>query len=321
MAQDSTTKTFLTFIITYHNEPVEMLSECIESICHLSLQDDEREIIVVDDGSEKSPINEMNDQRAHFLYIYQNRQGVSAARNKGMAIATGRYIQFVDADDHLMTEAYDHCISLLRDDVDMVAFDYSKQKPHGTQQTYHDTSYTSGASLMHNNNIKGSACYYIFRKEAAPSLRFTEGIDYAEDEEFTAHLLLKMERVIVTDVRAYFYRQHKESATHDNGRTEQRLSDTYKVICRLHTDIDRLPQDEQAAMQRRIAQLTMDYLYNIIIMTRSRQRLDDTIAILRTEGLFPLPAKAYSTKYKWFRRIVSNALGRTILLKTLPHIT
>lgn len=321
MAQDTTKKTLLSFIITYHNEPVEMLIECIKSIRGLNLQDDEYEIIVVDDGSDKSPINEMSDQRSNFLYIYQNGMGVSAARNKGMTIATGKYLQFVDADDKLIPEAYNHCIEQLKkESADMVIFDYTKSQQNIASDTFHITPYASGASLMHNKNIKGSAWYYIFRKEAAIGLHFTEGIEYAEDEEFTARLLLKVELVIVTDVKAYFYRQHDLSITHDNGRIEKRLSDTHKVIRRLNNELDRLPKNEQAALQRRIAQLTMDYLYNIIMMTRSKQQLNTAIATMKSEGLFPLPAKGYSTKYDWFRRIIGTNIGRTLLLKTLPHI-
>ena len=318
MAQDNTSETLLSFVITYHNEPVEMLAECIESIRHLCLREYEREIIIVDDGSDKSPINEMPDHEAHLLYIYQKGQGVSMARNRGLTMASGRYIQFVDADDCLVTEDYNHCISLIRDDVDMIAFDYTK-RPSSSHQSYHDTTYQSGTSLMHNHNIKGSACLYLFRKDAAPLLHFTEGIDYAEDEEFTTRLLLKVEKVVTTDAKAYFYRQHDSSATHDDNRVEKRLQDTLRVILRLHGDLDRLPKNEQAALQRRVAQLTMDYLYNIIMLTHSRQQLDTAIADLQSEGLFPLPKKNYSTKYKWFRRIVSTSVGRTFLLNTLPH--
>ena len=321
MAQDNTKKALLSFIITYHNEPVEMLIECIKSIQELNLQDDEYEIIVVDDGSDKSPINEMSDQCSNLLYIYQNCMGVSAARNKGMTIATSKYIQFVDADDELIPEAYNHCIEQLKKNTaDMVTFNYTKRQHTIASDTFHITTYTSGASLMHGNNIKGSACYYVFRKEAATDLHFTEGIDYAEDEEFTARLLLKVEQVIVTDVKAYFYRQHDLSTTHDNRRIEKRLSDTHTVIYRLRNELDRLPKKEQAALQRRISQLTMDYLYNIIMMTRSKQQLNTAIATMRSEGLFPLPAKYYSNKYDWFRRIIGTTIGRTILLKTLPYI-
>lgn len=320
MAQDCSAQTLLTFIITYHNEPVEMLSECIESIRQLNMRDDEREIIIVDDGSDRSPINEMEDQRTHVLYIYQNSLGVSAARNKGLAMATGRYIQFVDADDCLLTDAYDHCVSLLREGVDMVMFNYTTRPQATTSNSYRNTTYASGASLMHNKNIKGAAWYYIFRKEAANELRFTEGTHYAEDEEFTARLMLRIETIIQTDAKAYYYRQHPSSTTHDINRIEKRLDDTHSVICRLHQELRRLPQYEQTALQRRIAQLTMDYLYNIITLTQSSRKLSEAINTLQTEGLFPLPTQGYSTKYKWFRRIIGTSFGRMLLLRTLPHI-
>ena len=52
-------KPLISFILTYYNLPVEMLIECIESILALSLQADEREIIVVDDGSKIRCVNEL----------------------------------------------------------------------------------------------------------------------------------------------------------------------------------------------------------------------------------------------------------------------
>jgi len=39
---------------------------------------------------------------------------------------------------------------------------------------------------------------------------------------------------------------------------------------------------------------------------------------LRQQGLFPLPDRDYTQKYKWFRRMTNSALGRTILLNALP---
>ena len=71
-------------------------------------------------------------------------------------------------------------------------------------------------------------------------------------------------------------------------------------------------------MQRRVAQLTMDYLYNTIILTHSRQELDNRIKELYAEGLFPLPDRDYSQKYKWFRKMINTSLGRSILMNILP---
>jgi hypothetical protein len=62
----------------------------------------------------------------------------------------------------------------------------------------------------------------------------------------------------------------------------------------------------------------MDYIYNIIMLTHSRQQLDQRLAELRSEGLFPLPNRNYTTKYTWFRRLTNSRLGLSILLRTLP---
>ena len=50
----------VSFIITYYQLPIKMLQECIESILALSLTDQEREIILIDDGSEKSPVDDLS---------------------------------------------------------------------------------------------------------------------------------------------------------------------------------------------------------------------------------------------------------------------
>jgi hypothetical protein len=65
----------------------------------------------------------------------------------------------------------------------------------------------------------------------------------------------------------------------------------------------------------------MDYLYNTIVLTRSRQELDTRIDELYAEGLFPLPDRDYSQKYKWFRRMTNSSFGRTVLLNTLPFLS
>lgn len=72
------------------------------------------------------------------------------------------------------------------------------------------------------------------------------------------------------------------------------------------------------ALQRRVAQLTMDYLYNTIMLTRSSEQLEARIEELRQYGLYPLPDRDYTKKYQWFRRMIDNRLGRKIMLNSLP---
>ena len=57
LPQSDKTLPLISFIITYYNEPIDMIKKCIDSILKLTLSAEEREIIVIDDGSDISPLN------------------------------------------------------------------------------------------------------------------------------------------------------------------------------------------------------------------------------------------------------------------------
>ena len=310
----------VTFIVTAYNLPIEQLRQCLDSIRALSLNAAEREIILVDDGSDEPPISALADYLDDILYIRQRNAGLSAARNRGIGMATGEFLQFVDGDDYLLQAAYEHCLDQVRyGGADVVMFDLTDDTTGSQPADFNATDMDSGTELMAHHNIQGSACGYLFRRHILGELRFTPGI-YHEDEEFTPQLLLRAERICSTDAQAYFYRRRQQSitGTADVRTVVRRLADKRQVISRLSAMADTLPNNDRLALQRRVAQLTMDYIYTIIIETRSRHFLDRKLASLRSEGLFPLPDRHYTTKYTWFRRMTNSSLGLSLLMRALP---
>lgn len=110
------------------------ISQMIESLLQQTLN--EIEIILVDDGSpDKS--GEICDQYAkndkRIKVIHKKNGGVSAARNDGLAIATGEYIIFCDSDDWLPLEALQKLYDAGKEtDADVVIGDvymFEKNKP------------------------------------------------------------------------------------------------------------------------------------------------------------------------------------------------
>ena len=320
---DNRQQPLVSFILTDYNLPTGMLCECIDSILRLTLRPEEREIIIVDDGSDNSPMNDLLHYGDDVIYVRQKNGGVSTARNTGMAMAKGVFIQLIDGDDRLIQAPYEHCLDIIRHqkDADVVMFDFTHDE--GRQaSTFTTPRAKSGTELMRSENIRGTACCYLFRQSVRSQLTFTPGIRYGEDEEFTPQLLIRAERVYLTEAKAYFYRERQTSAVHqsDKESIQRQLDDHLTVILRLQELADRLPQTERLALQRRVAQLTMDHIYNTIMLTRSKQQLDETIETLLQQNLFPLPDRDYSTKYIWFRRLTNSRLGRQILLRTLPKM-
>ncbi len=313
--QKSTQSILVSFIVTTYNLPIELLRACLSSILSLSLGEDEREIIVVDDGSEVSVANDMLDIRDNIIYVRQRNQGLSVARNTGIRMATGQYIQFVDGDDLLLQAPYEHCLDLVRfHNPDIVIFESTKQE-HAEVQFSYDGPQT-GSSFMRSHNLRASACGYIFRRSLiGNNLRFLPHV-YHEDEDFTPQIFLRAERVFSTKALAYFYRLRDDSITNrqDENHISKRLEDTEKIIFHLQSLLDTIPEADRPGLNRRIAQLTMDYLYNIIKNTHSKSRLEGAINRLSERGLFPLPDKKYTRKYELFRRAIDNKLLRRMLL-------
>lgn len=88
--------------------PTYNCSDCIADALNSILKQDmeDYEIIVVDDGSKDNTNTIMTSYMRNFpekiKYFYQENQGVSSARNKGIKESKGEYIVFLDADDLIL---------------------------------------------------------------------------------------------------------------------------------------------------------------------------------------------------------------------------
>ncbi|WP_050008079.1 glycosyltransferase family 2 protein [Butyrivibrio sp. WCE2006] len=84
-------------IPTYNME--KYISECLDSIFQQTL--DNYEVIVIDDGSTDNTRELISSKYSQnrIIYIYQENQGVGNARNKGIELAQGDYLLFIDPDD------------------------------------------------------------------------------------------------------------------------------------------------------------------------------------------------------------------------------
>lgn len=311
----------ISFIIPCYNVETRLIRECINSITALALSKSEREIILVDDGSDVAPIDELADLRDSIVYVRQSNKGLPGARNTGLRIATGRYVQFIDADDMLVQYSYEHCLDIVRyKNPDIVMFEStSRLVEKGSSVSTEWPQPVSGRQYMRDNNLRASAWGYIFRRDIMGSLRFDESLHSHEDEDFTPRLVLQAERLFSTTAKAYFYRQREGSITHngDSAHIDRRLANTETVICRLRDLTTTLPDEDKPAMSRRVAQLTMDYLYNIIRLKHDAALLESTVERLKDKGLFPLPDKDYTRKYTCFRALMNYRPTRGLLVHIL----
>ena len=102
-------KTRISVVISVYKEPVEWLSQSIDSILHQTFSDFEF-IIVCDNPAYEEGINTLKeyskkDGRIRLIFNEGNI-GLTKSLNKGLAIAQGEYIARMDVDDIAMTERF-----------------------------------------------------------------------------------------------------------------------------------------------------------------------------------------------------------------------
>ena len=186
----------LTFILPHYNLQRELLQRCIASIVAQGIPAEDYEILVVDDGSDVPPewVGESFGQQ-NVRLIMASHGGPGAARNRGLAEARGEYIQFVDADDSLVPDAFAACVEMLRNEKpDILQHGYrvchtEEQMMRRVSQRTRLRRYASGAEYVSRNNLSGCPWMYIFRKDIVDShnIKFAERVMH-EDEDFNTKI-------------------------------------------------------------------------------------------------------------------------------------
>lgn len=310
----------ITFIITSYDTPAELLAECIESISKFSLNTKEREIILIDDGSYPLAINAIPAMKDEILYIRTKHQGVSMARNYGIQMARGKYIQFVDGHDKLLNAPYEHCLDIARfHDPDIVCFEQTNQPDVDTPFTF--STPIPGNIYLHNNVLKPKVCHYLFKRKLLINLRFSLSTQQ-EDEEFTPQLFLRADKIISTKSEAYLIRKSNRPTQKNKSKklTISKLQDTEKAIYHLQELSYTMSTIDSLALQRRIAELSVEYLHQVILTTKSARHLEEAVCRLHEKGLFPLPEKDYSRQYRLLRKGLNSRRGRKLLVLALPKL-
>mgnify|MGYP002516313824 FL=1 len=309
----------ISFIITYYDEPLPLLAECVRSVLRVrammtgrGMSEGAFEIIVVYDGSMVSPEDALRQMDRGIRYIRQENQGLSAARNAGLALARGEYVQFVDADDALLPRAYCSLCPRSALDADIILFRFTTRVPQtppaasgekdtrcpGKAATAVPKPMESGTEYLLRHNMRASACCYLFRRSRLGKLRFATGLTH-EDELFTPLLLLRMHSTRDIPAAAYYYRQrtHSITHTHTSQQRSRRLDDLMDITRRLRNAASTLPPLEKAALTRRVEQLTGDYIYNVYRLECDPARRSHRMATLAGEHLLPLPVRTYTPGY------------------------
>lgn len=218
----------VSFIIPSYNS-AQSVGRCLDSIYALSLRSNEFEIIFIDDCSTDNTCDVVSEYKTHhknITFLQQpknNRQG--AARNRGISVAKGSYICFVDSDDVVM-EGVVSAIRIAHDQqTDMTAFHYGYANEYGdiTKEKEHlifsQGQLFSGVELqnVHPYWCSGPVAYvYSTRFISEVNYPFCEGVLY-EDSDFVSNHLYRAQKMAYSPNLGYIVYCREGSTTHSNN--------------------------------------------------------------------------------------------------------
>lgn len=231
------------------------LHECIESLLAQSIS---KEIILIDDGSTDDSLSialAYARQYPFITVVHSTNQGLSAARNKGICLARGEYLHFVDADDYLLGDYFNEIISVaLQQSADLIRIQ-AELFYEGTQKCSPISSLSIGTSrdyhlfsahqACHSTVEKGwlpGVCWTLVKKEYLlnNSLFFEEGV-YAEDQLFYLQLLTKVPNARVLECPQTIYRYRRRLNSIVTTISLQRIYEQCHIIRQIHGYVKQSP--------------------------------------------------------------------------------
>ena len=196
------------------------LRVCLESL--KAQKTPEIEMIFIDDGSSDATGAILDafartEPRAQVVHILNS--GVSAARNRGLSMAKGRYIAFVDADDALEEDSFARLYqAAVRSGAQItsanhILFDEAlgQRVPVEIEPVVQLPSEIV-REIIHMHRIYNNIWNKLYARELFDGLRLDEGVRIGEDALLNLRLYLRARRVSHLPECTYVYRVHSRSA-------------------------------------------------------------------------------------------------------------
>lgn len=205
----------------------QYIAQCLDSVYHQDIPEEEYEVICVNDASpdhSREIVLEYQKQHKNLILIeHEHNKKLGAARNTGRSIARGKYIWNVDSDDYIA----DNCLSSIlkqceKNDLDILMFNLASDtegviKAADFPFRISDAPQEGVACLNQNISEIGRFCpvwRYIYKRDFLDTSHiYSPEINMGEDVPYAFKSMLLAKRVLLIDEIYYNYRINPASLT------------------------------------------------------------------------------------------------------------
>ena len=319
----------LSIIIPLYN-CADYIERCIHSIYTQGLKEQEFEVIAINDGSTdggEKIVEELAKNHSNLFLLSQENKGLSATRNRGVEVARGRYIEFLDADDFLIPGGLSRLLKTAIDnDVDILVFKTKKVEDSialglPEPEEVLDKNYKVSPVLTgpEAEVYKPMAEYvfsvnYLFMRRQLyidHNLRFATDIAFGEDGIVSMQLFINAKRVIVTDCLVHRYVNRASSLC--NSREKKTQANRIRCYKKAAIEFHRINEAHKNRSnqgydlyRRRINLFLFFYLYGTIKDEIQTFELKEGIKELKNLGLYPIGT---------FKRFGYDGIKNNLLIK------
>ena len=249
-------------IIPVYN-PGKYLNACVESVINQSYK--ELEIILVDDGSTDGS-SEVCDQYAQedsrIRVIHQNNQGLPNARNKGLDVAKGEFIGFVDSDDQISPIMYEALVEICeKENADIASTRSTIALRTLYKKNIEEINYkVSDQPLFTYLETEGHSVWRrIYKRELFEKVRF-EDINHGEDVIFSYDLYNLCKRSVCLEVPLYYWNQENTSMSRGKVKSLNNPSETiYQRAKEFRSDVASVAKIRSIQTEYRLLTRTIKY--------------------------------------------------------------
>jgi glycosyltransferase involved in cell wall biosynthesis len=289
----------------------QYLEECLDSILNQTYKN--YEIIAINDGStdNSAKILEKYKQKYEEIIVYhQENAGISVARNKGLKLAKGKYIYFLDSDDYIVSETIENLVKKMEKyNLDLIRFaaepfmDEIKYEKFDKSLYDYSKFFDSGRIYEKNEflkaNIKGFSpivYLYIVKKELLinNNIYFKPGIIH-EDELFSTLVYLHTNRAMY-DGNFYHKRRYRADSVMTSQIKVEKAKRSFDSYLTVIEEISKLLRIYKENAERKFIKSRLYSIY-IGLQTRGVESKYKKEMLKKFDGLTTIEKKYYYLHY------------------------